>query len=157
NLAFDGVQFRRWASAWCDGVIEPQDFEQLKSTLAGSANARQMFITLMQVHARLQGQSMAQDYLASLVPLPPTIPLPFGDADAPESPIAKQPTILQFLGLNLGPRARRTLGGAAALLLVAAVWGLSRWMNPAATTNVENPSVAAGDHSSQPGNGPQST
>src|SRR5262249_7592918 len=132
NLKVEGTQFRRWVSAWCDGIIGPEDFQRLQSALSADGEARQMFFVMMHIHARLQGQSTVQDNLTSRVPLPPIIPLPIVNGVSATLPLTQPPTFLQFVRLKVWPRARRSLAWAAVLLVAALVWGLSRWINPTA-------------------------
>ena len=69
NFEFDG----RPAAAMGFRVVRRNHWRggssPLQSTLNAFSDARQMFITLMHVHVRMQGRSMAEEYLANLVPL----------------------------------------------------------------------------------------
>jgi len=150
NLKVEGTQFRRWVSAWCDGIIGADEFQHLQSALAADGEARQMFFIMMHIHARLQGQSMVRDHLTSLVP-PPSIPLPMVNGVATTLPLAQPPTFLQFRRFKLWPRARHSLTWAAVLLIAALVWGLSRWIHPAGRPTINNPNIAASGDSKQDG------
>src|SRR4051812_25306800 len=123
---FNGAELRRLVSAWCDGVIEEADLRRLEATLKEHQAAREMFITLMHVHSRIQGQAIAEEYLSTLMPLPLGIPQAPG-LTPPTSP----PGVLQMVQHQVKAFSRSRWGWAALVLVGFVAWGLVHFLSPA--------------------------
>jgi hypothetical protein len=123
---FSGAELRRLVSAWCDGVIEDADLRRLEATLKEHQAAREMFITLMHVHSRIQGQAIAEEYLSTLMPLPLGIPQAPG-LTPPTSP----PGVLQMVQHQVKAFSRSRWGWAALVLVGFVAWGLVHFLSPA--------------------------
>ncbi len=65
--ANDGNRLRKAISAWCDGAITGQELEWLEATLSKRAEARRIFIASMSIHAGVQGEVVARQYVESVV------------------------------------------------------------------------------------------
>src|SRR5882762_8361283 len=123
---FNGAELRRLVSAWCDGIIEEADLRMLEATLREHSAAREMFITVMHVHSRIQGQAIAEEYLSTFMPLPLSMP-----QDAGFVPPTSPPGILQMVQRRVKAFSRSRWGWAALLLIGFVAWGLVHFLGPA--------------------------
>ena len=113
---FDPLELRWMISAWCDGAIEPIDFERLQALLAREPEARRIYLQFMEIHSGVQGEVTAREYLDSFVP-----PTPMPGALSPTN--LNPPQILQFQSWPWRGWVRRW-GFWAALLLICIAGGI---------------------------------
>ncbi|HZZ29662.1 MAG TPA: FecR family protein [Pirellulales bacterium] len=108
----DGAKLRQLISAWCDGVINEADLQQLQASLSTSDSAREIFLAFMQIHAHMQGHAKAKEYLETFTSLPLKI------TDCSDSTLpSESPALLRKYMLS-SSRIYRWRWGWAALLLI---------------------------------------
>ncbi|HEY2759842.1 MAG TPA: hypothetical protein VGI75_03845, partial [Pirellulales bacterium] len=92
----DDAELRRLISAWCDGVISEAEHAQLEASLREREAARCIFLAMMHIHSRMQGQTIAQEYLATLMPSALEIVGPTCFT-AIETAAVESPTVIQMV------------------------------------------------------------
>ena len=68
------TELRRKISNWLEGVIGPEENAELKAVLASDADARNIFLRCMSIHAELCNSATAQDFLESIHGLDSVLP-----------------------------------------------------------------------------------
>ena len=137
----DGAELRRLISAWCDGVIDAADLRRLEATLTASDAARRMFIALMHIHSRMQGQTIAQEYLATFMPFPLKIAEPFG-----LPPLEQPPSFLQMVRQKAVQLYRRPWTWAAIFLIGIIGWSVANWSAGMMANRTKGQQVVAKAH-----------
>ena len=117
----DDASLRRLISAWCDGVISEAEHAQLAARLKECDEARRTFVGMLHIHSRMQGQTIAQEYLATLMPsaLDMVGPTCF---EAIETTAVGPPTFLQMVRERSARIYRRPWAWAAVLLIGVLGW-----------------------------------
>ena len=146
----DDASLRRWISAWCDGVISEAEHAQLAACLKECDEARRTFVGMLHIHSRMQGQTIAQEYLATLMPsaLDMVGPTCF---EAIETTAVGPPTFLQMVRDRSARIHHRPWAWAAVLLIGVLGWQALYWSHGSSANLSAGASPVAKVHSVAPG------